>query len=324
MTSLATVIVTGAAGFIGSHLVEGLNQAGFDRVIAVDDLTNGHKFTNLVNCSILDFVDKNEFLQWTQQVDHPIWGEVKAVFHQGACSDTTEWNGQYMLQQNLRYSQALLDICLSKSIGFYYASSAAIYGKHQQAVVDPQNEEPLNVYGYSKLLFDQHVRRVLPKAQSPVIGLRYFNVFGAREAHKKHMKSVVSHFHQALKDHGEISIFTAPEVGPGEQARDFIYVKDVVDVNLCCMQNSITNGIYNCGSGNALTFNQVAQALIDHLGDGCISYQTMPEKLRHAYQFFTQADMQPLRNQGYTKTFISLGDALHDYMPVDIKSCEVV
>jgi ADP-L-glycero-D-manno-heptose 6-epimerase len=319
-----TVIVTGAAGFIGSHIVEGLNKAGFDRVIAVDDLSYGHKFTNLVNCNIVDFVDKAEFLRMCQNKDHPVWSEVKAVFHQGACSDTTEWNGQYMLQENLRYSQAVLGVCLAHAIGFYYASSAAIYGKHEQAVVDAQFEQPLNVYGYSKLLFDQHVRRILPQAQSPVIGLRYFNVFGARETHKKHMKSVVSHFHQALIDHGEISIFTAPEVGPGEQARDFIYVKDVVAVNLWCMQNSMTNGIYNCGSGHALTFNQVAQGLIDHLGEGRIAYQPMPEKLRQAYQFFTQADMQPLRQAGYTQSFVRLADALQDYMPIAIKSSGVV
>ena len=311
-----TIVVTGAAGFIGSHLVEGLNQAGFDRVIAVDDLSDGHKFTNIVNCDILDFLDKSDFLRLCQDPHHDFWKEVKAIFHQGACSDTTEWNGQYMLQENLRYSQAVLDVCLTHAIGFYYASSAAIYGKNEQAVVDARYEEPLNVYGYSKLLFDQHVRRLLPQARSPVIGLRYFNVYGARENHKKHMKSVVSHFHQALIDHGEISIFTAPEVGPGEQARDFIYVKDVVDVNLWCMQHSVTNGVYNCGSGHALTFNQVAKALIDHLRVGRIAYQPMPEKLRHAYQFFTQADMQPLVNAGYKQPFLSLADALQDYLSV--------
>ena len=315
MLKKATVMVTGAAGFIGSHLVEGLNQAGIDRVIAVDDLTDGYKFTNLVSCSILQFVDKHQFLDWIQQEDHAVWSEVSAVFHQGACSDTTEWDGRYMLEQNVEYSKALLDLCLKKNIGFYYASSASIYGKHEQAIVDPKFEEPLNVYGYSKLLFDQYVRRILPQANSPVIGLRYFNVYGAREAHKKHMKSVVSHFYQALCNKGEISIFTAPEVGEGDQARDFIYVKDVIDVNLWCFNNSINNGIYNCGSGRALTFNRIAQALIDHCGTGRISYEPMPEHLRKAYQFFTQADMQPLREQGYTKFFTALPDALAEFLP---------
>jgi ADP-L-glycero-D-manno-heptose 6-epimerase len=312
----SSVVVTGAAGFIGSHLVEALNALGFERIIAVDDLSDGRKFSNLVSSKILDFVDKNEFLQWTEKGEHPIWSEVSQVFHQGACSDTTEWDGRYMLQENLRFSQSLFQRCVVAGIPFFYASSAAIYGKNHQATVAPENEHPLNVYGYSKLLFDQYVRRQLPQVSSPVIGLRYFNVFGAREEHKKHMKSVVAHFYHALQETGEISIFTAAGIGPGEQARDFIYVKDVVDVNLWCMQNTLENGIYNCGTGKAMTFNRVAEALIDHYKSGAITYTPMPEHLNEAYQFFTEADMTPLRQQGYDKAFMTMTEALADYLPV--------
>ena len=255
-------IVTGAAGFIGANLVKALNARGITRVIAVDDLTQGERFTNLVDCEIDDYLDKDEFIA---ALDKGVFnGAVSALLHQGACSDTTESNGRYMMQNNYRYSRRLLDFCVAQKTPFIYASSAAVYGDHTQFRESPDCEKPLNVYGYSKHLFDQFVRRVQPQFQSQVVGLRYFNVYGPREQHKGRMASVAYHFFNQYRSNGKVRLFEGSDgYGDGEQRRDFVAVEDVVKVNLYFMDNPLKTGIYNCGSGSAQSFNDVAVAAIN-------------------------------------------------------------
>src|SRR5688572_14380604 len=195
-------IVTGAAGFIGANLVKALNARGITGVIAVDDLTHGDRFANLVDCDIDDYLDKDEFLA---ALDRGTFnGTVTALLHQGACSDTTESNGRYMMQNNYRYSRRLLDFCLAQKTPFIYASSAAVYGARTEFRESPECEEPLNVYGYSKYLFDQFVRRQQTHFQSQVVGLRYFNVYGPREQHKGRMASVAFHFFNQYRSTGKV------------------------------------------------------------------------------------------------------------------------
>ncbi|MCL5261660.1 MAG: ADP-glyceromanno-heptose 6-epimerase [Gammaproteobacteria bacterium] len=308
------IIVTGGAGFIGSNLVKGLNALGRHDVLVVDDLTDGRKFRNIVDAQILDFKDKEVFLQKIVQDD--VCGEkIEAIFHLGACSTTTEWNGHYMMQNNYEYSKTLLHYCMDKHIPFIYASSAAIYGGNGVFAEYPQNEQPLNVYGYSKLLFDQYVRRVLPKLKSQVVGLRYFNVYGPREQHKGSMASVALHFNQQLKDSGKIQLFQGSGgYADGEQQRDFVFVNDVVKVNLWFWQNHGKSGIYNVGTGQAQTFNVVANAVIDWHGHGKIAYIPFPDNLRAAYQSYTQADLTLLRQSGYKDNFTTVQDGVKSYL----------
>ena len=237
-------VVTGAAGFIGSNLVKGLNAQGISNVLAVDDLTQGDKFRNLVDCAITDYLDKDEFLARIRAGSFR--RGIKAIFHQGACSDTTASDGKYVMDVNYAYSGTLLDFCQSEQVPFIYASSAATYGAHTEFREDPVCEGPLNVYGYSKLLFDQRVRR-LPVAGSQVVGLRYFNVYGDREQHKGRMASVAFHFFNQYHAEAHVRLFEGSGgYGNGEQRRDFVSVEDVVKVNLFFLQNPEQSGIFNC------------------------------------------------------------------------------
>jgi len=307
------IIVTGGAGFIGSNIVKGLNALGRQDIVVVDDLTDGKKFRNIVDSQILDFQDKEVFLQKIMQDD--ICEKIDVIFHLGACSTTTEWNGHYMMQNNYEYSKTLLHYCMGKHIPFIYASSAAIYGGNGVFAEYPQNEQPLNVYGYSKLLFDQYVRRVFPKLKSQVVGLRYFNVYGPREQHKGSMASVALHFNRPLKDSGKIQLFQGSGgYADGEQLRDFVFVDDIVKVNLWFWQNHGANGIYNVGTGRAQTFNAVANAVIDWHGQGKIAYIPFPDNLRAAYQSYTQADLTLLRQAGYKDNFTTVQDGVKSYL----------
>ena len=307
------IIVTGGAGFIGSNIVKGLNALGRQDIVVVDDLTDGKKFRNIVDSQILDFQDKEVFLQKIMQDD--ICEKIDVIFHLGACSTTTEWNGHYMMQNNYEYSKTLLHYCMGKHIPFIYASSAAIYGGNGVFAEYPQNEQPLNVYGYSKLLFDQYVRRVFPKLKSQVVGLRYFNVYGPREQHKGSMASVALHFNRQLKDSGKIQLFQGSGgYADGEQLRDFVFVDDIVKVNLWFWQNHGANGIYNVGTGRAQTFNAVANAVIDWHGQGKIAYIPFPDNLRAAYQSYTQADLTLLRQAGYKDNFTTVQDGVKSYL----------
>lgn len=308
------IIVTGGAGFIGSNIVKQLNEKGFRDVVVVDDLTDGRKFRNIVDCEIMDYLDKDDFLQQIESGSFPI-GQIKAISHQGACSTTTEWNGRYMMENNFEYSKKLLHCCLENTIPFIYASSAATYGGGKIFKEDMRFEKPLNVYGYSKLLFDQYVRRILPKAESQIVGLRYFNVYGPRETHKESMASVALHFNQELQETGKVKLFSGCDgYGDGEQRRDFIYVGDVAKVNLWFMENSDKSGIFNLGTGNSGTFNQVANAVINWHEKGEIEYIPFPEHLKGSYQSYTQADMTSLHQAGYLDSFTPIEEGVSRYM----------
>lgn len=322
-----TYIVTGAAGFIGANIVKALNVRGITRVIAVDDLTQGERFANLVDCQIDDYLDKDEFLAALDRGQFN--GAVTAVLHQGACSDTTERNGRYMMQNNYRYSRRLLDFCAVQKIPFIYASSAAVYGDLVQFRESPDCEKPLNVYGYSKYLFDQFVRRQLAAFQSQVVGLRYFNVYGPREQHKGRMASVAYHFFNQYRDSGKVRLFAGSGgYGDGEQQRDFVAVEDVVNVNLFFLDNPVKSGIYNCGTGAAQSFNDVAVAVINARrkvqgeaalslaqmqADGLIEYIPFPQDLAGKYQSFTQADLTALRAAGYAAKFLTVDQGVTRY-----------
>jgi ADP-L-glycero-D-manno-heptose 6-epimerase len=308
------IIVTGGAGFIGSNIVRTLNQRGDMNILVVDDLTNGHQYENLVDCQITDYLDKADFLQKIQQGD-AFPQKIQAVFHLGACSTTTEWNGQYMMKNNYEYSKALLHYCLQWKIPFLYASSAAVYGGNLTFKETPENEAPLNVYGYSKLLFDQHVRRILPGSNSQIVGFRYFNVYGPREQHKASMASVAFHFHNQLKKDGVLRLFEGNDgYGNGEQRRDFVFVQDVADVNLWFWEHSKPSGIYNVGTGCSQPFNDVARAVIDWHGKGEIQYIPFPEHLKMHYQSFTEADISALRHVGYSAKFHSVAEGVKAYL----------
>jgi ADP-L-glycero-D-manno-heptose 6-epimerase len=308
------IIVTGAAGFIGSNLIKGLNARGINDIIAVDDLTNGHQFVNLVDCDIMDYVDKQDFILDIMEGIYD-QADVSAIFHQGACSTTTEWNGKYMMDNNYAYSKQLLHFCIDHNVPFIYASSAAVYGGSDTFTVDPACERPLNVYGYSKLLFDNYVRRVIAHVNTQIVGLRYFNVYGPREQHKGSMASVALHHHNQIQDNGVVKLFGPYDnYGAGEQSRDFIYVGDVVNVNLWFMDHPQHRGIFNCGTGRAEPFNNIAKAVIDWHGKGKLEYIDFPDHLKGHYQSYTCANMQALHDLGYDIPFKTVAQGVKTYL----------
>ena len=307
------IIVTGGAGFIGSNLIKALNQRGEADILLVDHLVNGQKMHNIADLDIADYMDKTEFIE---QLETPGFMKgVKAVFHQGACSATTEWDGQFVMKNNYEYSKRLLHRCIEKNVPFIYASSASVYGSGEQGFrVERDCEHPINMYAYSKFQFDQYVRRLLPKTISPIVGFRYFNVYGPREQHKGSMSSTAYHFNNQVLESKVARLFAGYDgMANGEHRRDFVYVGDVVDVNLWFLDNPDQRGIFNVGTGKAETFNAVAEAVIGWHQEGCIEYIPFPEHLKGAYQSYTQADISGLRLVGYSKEFLSVEQGVKQY-----------
>ncbi len=324
-----TIIVTGAAGFIGSNIIKALNRRGETDIIAVDNLTNGHKFRNLADCDIAHYLDKHEFIR--QVREHLVPHDIRAVFHQGACSNTMEHNGQYMMENNYQYSLDLLDWCQDERIPFLYASSAAVYGKGTAFREERALEKPLNVYGYSKFLFDQVVRRRIAQGlTAQIVGFRYFNVYGMREQHKGRMASVAYHHFNQYRSQGYVNLFGAYEnYGNGEHSRDFISVEDVAKVNLYFFDNFEKSGIFNLGTGRSQPFNDLAAATVNacRAAEGkpklslaelveqqLIRYTPFPEELAGKYQSFTQADTEKLRAAGYADDFYTVEQGVERYV----------
>jgi len=320
-------VVTGAAGMVGANLLRGLNAAGIDDIIAVDDLTDGSKYRNLLGARFADYFDKSEFYARFARGE---FGRVDAVLHQGACSDTMEHNGQLMMALNYRCTKDLLDACQAQGVRLIYASSAAVYGGSETFREAPEHEQPLNVYGYSKLLTDQVVRRALQASGVQVVGLRYFNVYGPHEQHKGRMASVAFHHSVQYRADRRVRLFGAyGGYGAGMQVRDFVSVDDIVAVNLWFLQHGGVKGIFNVGSGRAQPFNDVAQAVVngwrEHAGEaamtldemaaaGIVEYIDFPAALVGKYQCFTQADLGALRAVGCEHRFADVASGVRRYV----------
>jgi ADP-L-glycero-D-manno-heptose 6-epimerase len=320
-------IVTGAAGFIGSNLVKALNERGIDNIIAVDNLTHADKFRNLVGCDIEDYLDKDDFLE---KLEAGVFEDaIEAVLHQGACSDTMEQDGRYMMANNYRYSLSLLDACQDGDVPLLYASSAAVYGAGREFRESRECEAPLNVYGYSKFLFDQVVRRRLPDAAAQIAGFRYFNVYGPNEQHKGRMASVAFHHFNQYRAGSKVSLFEGSGgFGAGEQQRDFVSVEDVVRVNLHFLEHPGVSGIFNLGTGRAQPFNDIAVTVVNAcrktegkpaltLGEmhaqRIVEYVPFPDALKGKYQSYTQADIGELRGAGYDAPMLDVATGVGRY-----------
>jgi ADP-L-glycero-D-manno-heptose 6-epimerase len=329
------LIVTGAAGFIGANIVKALNARGESDIVAVDNLARAEKVPNLADLEIADFLDKRDFLDLLRG---GLEGDFDAVIHQGACSDTMETDGRYMMENNYEYSKTLLDWCEVRAIPFIYASSASVYGAGREFREAREHEAPLNVYGYSKFLFDQLVRRRLAGATAQVAGFRYFNVYGPREAHKGRMASVAFHFFNQYLATGRVRLFEGSDgYGNGEQIRDFVSVEDVVRVNLFFLEHPGISGIFNVGTGRAESFNAVAVAAVNAIrrsrgekelplaelkAAGTIEYIPFPQQLVGKYQSFTQADVGALRAAGYAAPFLDVQQGVGRYVEERLRAGE--
>ena len=321
-------VVTGAAGFIGANLVKALNERGENNIIAVDNLKHADKFRNLADCAIADYMDKEDFLDKLKEGFFD--GLLTAVLHQGACSDTMESDGRYMMDNNYRYSLELLNYCQNEELPFLYASSASVYGAGPVFKESRECESPLNVYAYSKFLFDQVALRRWERRTAQVVGLRYFNVYGAREAHKGRMASVAWHFFNQYRAEGHVKLFEGCDgYAHGEQLRDFISVEDVVKANMYFLDHPGKSGIFNLGTGKAQSFNDVAVATVNTLRASqgktplaledmrqqqLIRYIPFPEQLKGKYQSYTQADISALRTAGYVEPFLSVEQGVARYV----------
>lgn len=310
---MIVLIITGGAGFIGSNLVKALNNQGRHDIVVVDHLHDGKKFQNLADCEIADYLDRDDLETYLTKHGSP--DNIEALIHQGACTSTTQWDGQYMMRNNYEYSKQLLHYALRHRIPLIYASSAAVYGKGPIFKEEREYEHPLNVYGYSKFLFDQYVRRELPQANSQIVGLRYFNVYGPREFHKGPMSSIALQLYQQLHTTGKLKLFAGSEgYADGGQVRDFVYVEDVAKVICWFLQHPQQSGIFNVGTGKCQSFNDVARTVISYFGRGTLEYIPFPEQLKGHYQSHTEADISLLRTVGYGESFCPVEEGGRRYM----------
>jgi ADP-L-glycero-D-manno-heptose 6-epimerase len=315
------IIVTGGAGFIGSNLIHELNRAGERNILLVDNFApaanlTGPKFLNLAGAEFVDYMDKHEFRAALRAGDFES-AKIRAILHQGACSNTLEDDGRYMMDNNFTYSKELLAFAMGRKIPLVYASTAAVYGASAEFAEVPANERPLNVYGFSKLVFDNYVRQLMPEMKSTVVGLRYFNVYGPRERHKGRMASVIHHFAKQLKETGTIRMFEGSGgYGDGEQRRDFVFVNDLARMNMFFggllpeSPHKPVQAVVNAGTGEARTFKAVAKALMQVHGEAKIEYIPFPRDLKDRYQHYTQADVTGLRAAGYTAGFSELEEGV--------------
>lgn len=309
------IIVTGGAGFIGSNIVKELNRRGRTDILVIDDLKDGQNYRNLRGLQFIDYQHKDDFLQSIENDDFD-GTDIDAVFHEGACSDTMEYDVNFMMRTNYEYSKLLLHFCLQHRIPFLYASSASTYGAGKNGFREGDEcEDALNPYAFSKLLFDRYVRQVVPEAHSQIVGFRYFNVYGPQEHHKGKMASIFYQLVDQIQETGKARLFKGTDgYADGEQRRDFVYVKDVVRVNLWFWENRGPSGIYNCGTGHAHSYNEAAKAVIKALGKGEIAYREFPAILRGKYQNFTEADPTHLLNAGYDGGFTEMEAAVREYV----------
>lgn len=302
------IIVTGGAGFIGSNIVKKLNSSGIEDIIVVDNMTNSKKHKNLNSVKIYDYIDKTDFMA---NLEYFKRYKIETIFHQGACSDTLEEDGKYMLHNNYDYSKALLEFAARNNIRFIYASSASVYGDGKNGFAENRsNEYPLNVYAFSKFMFDQYIRGLIDKVNIQIAGLRYFNVYGPQEMHKGKMASVIYHFHNQILDDGTIKLFRGSE----NFLRDFVFVDDVVDVNMFFFNNPSFRGIYNCGTSKARSFFDIAKIMQNLYENVRIEFIEFPKTLKGKYQTFTQANLSALRKLGYDKAFTALEDGVKKYV----------
>jgi ADP-L-glycero-D-manno-heptose 6-epimerase len=311
------IVVTGGAGFIGSAVVWKLNRMGIDKIIIVDELGKDDKWKNLNGLVYEDFLHKNDFMGLILQRSVPF--KVTSIIHLGACSATTEKDADFLMDNNVHYSQELAKFCLEKGARFIYASSAATYGDGTNGYDDNEtslsNLRPLNMYGYSKHLFDLWIKR--NGLMNKVVGLKYFNVYGPNEYHKGDMRSVVHKAFEQVRDTGKVKLFKSYKPGykDGEQKRDFVYVKDAVDITLHFLEHQDENGIFNVGTGKAQTWVELISTVFDAIGKPVnIEFVEMPESIRDKYQYFTEANLKKLNSIGYTKPAMSVREGVTDYV----------
>ena len=321
------IVVTGGAGFIGSNLIKALNDSGTNDILLVDDLTNEKKSANIQDLDIREQMGKAEFLKQIRK--GLLKNSIKVIFHQGACSDTMASDGAYVLHNNYIYSRNLFEFCVLSNVRFIYASSASVYGSGRVFLEDRRYESALNAYAWSKLMFDNFVRRQ-PDIPIQCAGLRYFNVYGPREAHKGRMASVAWHFYNQYKANGKVNLFSGTDgYSDGEQVRDFVYIEDVIDVNMFLLQNEDISGIFNVGTGKAQAFNDVALSVINcargeqnrplrtlqsAVDSGEINYVPLPDALQGKYQSFTQAELGNLLGKGFGDSFDTVSEGVKKYV----------
>ena len=308
------IVVTGSNGFIGSNLVSQLNKTGHHNILGVDDLSKKELLTNISHCEFKDLIDIKEFNKRLSRTSLDK-SRITHIFHQGACSNTMEWDAEYMIENNYSFSKRLLEFSTKNKIPFIYASSASVYGNGKNFEEKKENENPINLYAFSKYLFDQLVRQYLSNNKTQIVGLRYFNVYGPNESHKGVMASVAYHLYQQLKEGKEVKLFEGSGgYEAGEQRRDFIYVDDVIEVNLWFMKNTEISGIFNVGTGKSQTFNEVANSVIGCHGKGSIKYIPFPKELIDSYQSFTEANIEKLRGAGYLEDFLDVQSGVKLYL----------